>query len=254
METENRASSEYFVVDLKHVFDALRKRVWLIIIISLLTAGIGFSIASFAVAPQYQSEIMLYVNNRDVATGSVIFSSSQLAAAQSLVKTYVVILKDQSTLEQVIREAELPYTYKQLSGMIQAGAVNDTEIMRVRVTAGDPYEAAEIANTIARVLPERISSVIKQASMVPVGEALPQLNQVSPSATNYTIIGFMAGLVLVAGTLAVLAVLDNTVHDEDYVVTTYHYPLLAVVPDLTEERGNAYGYGANRDTGERRQK
>lgn len=40
----------------------------------------------------------------------------------------MVILKTRGTLEEVIKEANLPYDYEQLSGMIEAGAVNSTEV------------------------------------------------------------------------------------------------------------------------------
>ena len=40
----------------------------------------------------------------------------------------------------------------------------------------------------------------------------------------------------------VLALLDNTVHDEDYIIKTYNYPILAKVPDLLDSGAKKYGY------------
>jgi hypothetical protein len=39
-----------------------------------------------------------------------------------------------------------------------------------------------------------------------------------------------------------MALLDNTVHDEDYVIKTYDYPILAKVPDLLDSGTKKYGY------------
>ncbi len=252
MDNENRSSRDYFIVDFKHVFDALWKRVWLIVLTSLLTAAIGFSMAAFVVAPKYASDIMLYVNNRDISVGGLNISASDLNAAQSLVKTYIVILNNRTTLEAVIEQAQVPYTYEELADMIEATAVNNTEVMRVTVTSKDPYEAAKIANTIAEVFPLRISEIIEGSSMEVVDAGVPNLDKVSPGVAKYTVLGFMGGFVLIVAILTVAAIMDDTIHDEDYIVTNYQYPLLAVVPDLTDDRSGEYSYYAHSNHGKRR--
>ena len=35
---------------------------------------------------------------------------------------------------------------------------------------------------------------------------------------------------------------DNTIHDEDYILNTYNYPILAKIPDLLETPTKRYGY------------
>ena len=72
--TENK-NSEYYTIDLLHIFKTLWRRVWVIILVGLLGAVIGFSCASFVVTPQYSSSIMLYVNN-GVSVGGASFSIS----------------------------------------------------------------------------------------------------------------------------------------------------------------------------------
>ena len=85
---------------------------------------------------------------------------SDLNAAQSLVDTYAVILKSRGTLEEVIDKAQLPYTYEELSKMVETGAVDNTEIFSITVTSDDPQEATKIANTIVEVLPDRITEIM----------------------------------------------------------------------------------------------
>ena len=47
---------------------------------------------------------MMYVNNSSINVGSTQVDLSDLSAAQSLVETYIVILKTRGTLEQVIEQ------------------------------------------------------------------------------------------------------------------------------------------------------
>ena len=127
--------------------------------------------------------------------------------------------------------------------MISASPSNETEIMKVKVTAKDPYEASDIANTIAEVLPVRIAEIIDGASMEVVDSAIPVLEKIAPNITRYTAIGLVLGVLLSAAVIVIMAMMDDTIHDEDYVIKTYDYPILAKVPDLmstgTKKR---YGY------------
>ena len=216
MENQEKSMKEYYTIDVSHVLKSLWRRVWLIGSCGLLVAIIAFSIAAFAIAPTYSSYVKLYVNNSSFSLGNTSFSisSSELTAAQSLVRTYGDILISRSTLERVIEKADVNYTWKELSKMITYAPSNNTEIMRVTVTCEDPYEASKIANTIAEVLPVRISEIIEGASMEVVDTAIPDHEKVAPSITQYTAIGLVLGILISAIALFVLALTDDTIHDE----------------------------------------
>lgn len=242
---------DYYVVDLSHIVKVIWHRIWIIGIVSFLVAAIGFSIAAFVITPTYSSSIMLYVNNSSFNVGDLGFSisSSQLTAAQSLAKTYTVLLKNRTTLERVLDETGVQYTWEDLYDMIDSGPVNETEVMRITVTSKNPYEAEKIANGIAKVLPQRVAEIVEGASMEVVDSAVADTEKVAPSITMYTLVGFVLGAIISVIVLIVMALLDNTVHDEDYVIKTYNYPILAKVPDLLDAGTKKYGYYYKRQPG-----
>lgn len=240
-------SKEYYSIDLLHIIKMLWRRVWVIILAGILAASIGFSISSFVVAPKYSSSIMLYVNNSSFSLGNTSFSisSSEISAAQSLVKTYIVLLRNRTTLEKVIEKAGVSYTYRELDSFLQAESVNETEVFRIKVTTEDPYEAAKIANSIAEVLPGRVSEIIDGASMEIVDSAIPNLQKVSPSITRYTAVGLILGALIAVVFLTILALMDDTIHDEEYISQNYKYPVLAKIPDLLGGGSKEYKYKYN---------
>lgn len=237
-DNKNDKKKDYYVIDIWHVIRAVWHRAWIVVLSAVIAAIVGFSISAFAITPMYSSSVMMYVNNSSFALGNTSFSisSSELVAAQSLLKTYTVILNNRTTLEAVIDKAGVDYSYKELLEMIDATSVNDTEVLRVTVTCEDPYAAANIANCIAEVLPVRISEVIEGSSMKIVDSGVVNLQKVSPSITKYTAIGFILGAVLSVMVLAIIAMMDGTIHDEEYIIEIYNYPILAKVPDLTGDK------------------
>lgn len=240
----NSNAKDYYVIDLVHIVKSVLPRVWIIVICSFLSAAIAFSIAAFAITPTYSSSIMLYVNNSSFTVGDLGFSisSSEISAAQSLVKTYTVLLKNRTTLEKVIEETKVSYDWEELYKMIEAAPVNETEIMEVTVTSTDPNEAKKIANGIAKILPQRVSEIVEGSSMEVVDSAIAINKKVAPNITKFTAIGFIIGAFLSLAVLVVLALFDNTIHDEEYVLNNYGYPILAKIPDLVNTGTKKYSY------------
>lgn len=241
---DKNTNAEYYTVDVMHIVKSLWRRAWVIVLCGVLAAIIGFAVSAFAIAPTYSSYVKLYVNNSSFSLGSTNFSisSSELSAAQSLVRTYGEILGSRSTLERVIDKSGVNYTWKELYDMIDYSPSNNTEIMQVTVTCEDPYEASRIANTIAEVLPVRISEIIDGASMEVVDSAVPDLEKIAPSITQYTAVGLVLGMLVAVLILIVAALMDDTIHDEEYVLRTYDYPILGKVPNLLNTGGKSYGY------------
>ena len=244
MEKTEKMTNDYYVVDLSHIVKVVWRNVWVVAVVSILVAAMGFSLAAFLISPTYSSSIMLYVNNSSFNVGDLGFSitSSELTAAQSLAKTYTVLLKNRTTLERVIDETGVSYTWEDVYDMIDSTPVNETEVIQVTVTCEDPYEAELLANGIAVVLPQRIAEVIEGASMEVVDSAIVDTEKVAPSITMYTVVGFVVGMLLAVAVLIISALMDNTVHDEDYVIQTYNYPILAKVPNLLDGGSKKYGY------------
>ena len=237
-------SKQYYTIDLMHILKILWQKAWIIILAALLAAGIGFGVSAFVIKPTYSSTILLYVNNSSISLGStsLSISSSDITASQNLVKTYGEILDNRTTFERIIDKAEINYTTEELHDMIKSGSSNDTEIMYVTVTSNDPYEAAKIANVIAEVLPGRIAEIIENTSMEVVDSAVPNLQKVSPSITKYTAIGLILGVLVSVAVISVVAMMDDRIHDEDYIIDTYDYPILAKIPNLVVTDSDAkYG-------------
>lgn len=242
---QNKSNAkEYYVIDIAHIAKSVWRRLWMVVASGVMAAVIAFSIAAFAIKPTYSSSIMLYVNNSSFTVGDIGFSisSSEITAAQSLVKTYTVLLKNRTTLEKVIDTTGVNYTWEELYEMIEAEPVNETEIMQITVTATNPYEARDIANGIATVLPKRVSEIVEGSSMAVVDSAKADTEKIAPSQTKFTAIGFVLGVLVSLLVLVVLAMLDNTIHDEEFILNNFDYPILAKVPDLTNAGAKKYGY------------
>lgn len=241
MKTET-GQNEYMAIDLMRFAKALWHRAWAIVLAVLLFGSAGFYYAYTRITPLYQASALMYVNNSSISVGSTSVNLADLSTSQALVQTYSVILKTRLTLNEVIERAGLRYSYGQLSGMVSASPVNETEIFRITVTSPDPVEAELIANTIVEVLPKKIEEIMDGCSARAVDYAVVPTSKSSPSITRYVQRGMMVGFFLSCAVIILIELLDEQIRDEDYLTQTYGLPVLAGIPDLVASKGRA-GYG-----------
>ena len=249
---DNRhTSSEYFTIDLKHVCEYIRRRLVFAVLVGIIAAVVGFCVSSFMIPTMYSSSVKLYVNNSPTAGQNSGISSSEITAAKSLVRTYGNILDSRSTLELVKDQAGVKYSWSELSSMIDYSNADDTEIMLVTVTCPVAEDASAIADTITAVLPQRIADIIKGATMEIVDPVTSEVTVIAPGVAKYTVFGFVLGFVLCVFVFFVISALDDTIHDEEYVLRTYDCPILGKVPSLTSPSNKSYAY-YSRGTGNSR--
>lgn len=242
----NQNQNNVIEIDLLALAKAVWMRIWAVVLAALIGGGAILAYTVLCVSPTYKSDCLFYVNNNNISLGStsVTFSSSQLTAAQSLVSTYQVILKSRNTLNEVIEQADLNYSYAGLSGMISSTAVDDTEIFRVTVTSGSPTEAEYIANTIAKVLPDKIAEIVEGSSVRIVDYAVVPSSRSSPSYTKNTAIGLVLGAVVAVAFIVLRELFDSTVRNEQLLTTNFpDVPILATIPDMSFSGKGRYGYG-----------
>lgn len=249
MNERNFPKREEIEIDLGRVFRAVVSKIWLVAVVTVLSAVLAFVSTLLFITPKYEASAMFYVNNSSISVGSasVSLSSGDLTTSRNLVDSYIVILKTRETLKDVIDYTGANRTYSVLKKMISAQAVDSTEIFQVTVTSEDPQEAEQLANAIAYILPKRISTIIEGTSAKVVEAAVVPSHASSPSYTKNTFVGFLLGFLLSVGIIALREIFDTTICTEDDINQVCRYPVLASIPDMCSAgKGSAY-YGYGRD-------
>ena len=236
-------------IDLLKLLTVLWKRAW-IIVAAAITGGVLFFVYTFFfITPMYQSSALLYVNNNSLDIGSTKLSitSGDINASNSLIDTYIVILKSRTTLERVIEEAELPYSYEQLSKEVSGSSEGNTPVFKITVSDPDPKMAAFICNRIVEVMVDErsgISGIVEGSSVNVIDYAVIARSPSSPSYLKNTAIGMLIGFVISCGFIILRSLMDTTIREEEFLLEKYHdIPVLGTIPDLTDNStGGYYSY------------
>ena len=235
-------------IDLLELARALWRNVLAIALVAVLFGAAAFGYTAVRIPPTYKATASLYVNNSSFSVGQTSFSisSADLNTSNSLVSVYLYILKSRTTMEDVIKEAGLSYTPGRLSSMISSQAVSGTSAFEVTVTSSNPAEAELIANTIAKILPDRISEIVDGSSVRIVDYAVIPSQRSGPDLMKNTMMGILAGAVLCAAFVVVRFLMNDRsnvmIQSADDLRALYpDIMLLASIPDMrVSEKKNSY--------------
>lgn len=231
-------------IDLLYLAQLFLRNWFSILLCALLFGAIAFGYTYRFITPMYKSSTLLYINNSSFSLGSTSISLADLNSSKSLVDTYIVIMKARTTVNEVMRRANLKYSYEHLRDMLSASAVNGTQIMEVTVTGPDPEENTVIANTMAEVLPEIVYDITDGSAVRIVDYAVVPARRSSPNIQKNILVGLLAGIVIRCFFIVVADFRNDQIEDSNFLSDTYSHPVLAVIPDLrmrSAGKGN-YGY------------
>ncbi|RKV90044.1 MAG: capsular biosynthesis protein CpsC [Streptococcus sp.] len=218
-------------IDVFHLLKILWKRKFLIALVAIVTGVVTFAYSSFIVKPEYTSTTRIYVVNRNQGDKSGP-TNQDLQAGSYLVKDYREIILSQDVLEKVATDLKLDLSLKDFTKKVKVTVPVDTRIVSISVTDRAPEEASRIANSLREVAAQKIISVTRVSDVTTLEEARPATSPSSPNIRRNTMIGFLAGAVVMIVTVLLIELLDTRIKRPEDVEDVMQIALLGVVPNL----------------------
>lgn len=206
---------------------------WLIIatVSGMFVAGIY---THFLIQPVFSSTASVYVVNSMRVSDNI--TTGELTASQRLVKTYIVVLKSDTTMQQVSEKLEnIGYyiTPGQIRQMVTMGAINETEAFSITASSYDPELARAVVTAILEVLPSEIIRVVDAGAVRIIDNATYATEPYYPLSKNI-VIGAATGIMLAVACILLLAIFDTKVHGEEKLKEIFDIPVIGRVPSYDE--------------------
>ena len=218
-------------IDVFHLLKILWKRKLLIALVAFVTGIVAFAYSSFIVKPEFTSTTRIYVVHRNQGDKPGL-TNQDLQAGSYLVKDYREIILSQDVLEKVATDLKLELPPKGLASKIKVTVPVDTRIVSISVTDRAPEEASRIANSLREVAAQKIISVTRVSDVTTLEEARPATSPSSPNIRRNTMVGFLAGAVVMVVTVLLVELLDTRVKRPEDIEDVMQIALLGVVPNL----------------------
>ena len=220
-------------MDLRQIFQIIIKRLWIIILATIICTIASGIISYFVLDNTYEASATLIVSKTREDQSNLQYNDILLN--QKLVKTYSEVVKSNRVLEKVIDEMNLELSSSSLRNKIQVNSVSDTEIIRIAVDDINPIFAADLANAVAVVFIDEIGSIMKMDNVQFIDNAKVPKTPIKPRPMMNMGIAGLLGLMVSVFIIFLIEYLDNTIKDPKDIETVLELPVLGGIPAFNDK-------------------
>lgn len=223
-------------ISLKEIIDVIRKRLVMIISITMIAVIAAASMSYFYLTPKYQASTQVLVSQ--AATGaSILESANPFGSDSEYIETYNVILKSPYILDQVVDNLGLEESHRSLNRELSVTREGNSQVVTIQIEDTDPAMAVEKANATADVFRREIVDLlnINNIHILSPAEVTDSLNPVSPNPELNMAIAMVVGLMAGVGLAFLREFMDNTVRTEQDVEALLGLPVLGSITIMDQE-------------------
>lgn len=204
-------------ISVKEVVGLAKKYFLGAVIMMILGAAVSIIGMNMFVAPKYQSESQLLVNQQNQQNDKAM-NYSEIQSNVYLINTYKDIITGQQLLSEVSERIGGAYSVGQIRGSINVSQSNNSQVFSVKVTLDNPENAQTVLSEIIRLFEQKLPQIFQTNvnSIYVVQPATLNATPVSPKLTTFAAIGLVVGLLLVVGYAFLNEVTDNTVKNDEF--------------------------------------
>ncbi|PLT31776.1 YveK family protein [Peribacillus deserti] len=223
-------------ISLKELFGVIRKRMGLIVLITLAAVLVSALISYFVLTPVYQASTQLLVNQKE--SKQTVYNPNEIQTNLQLVNTYNEIIKSPVILDKVREELDLSISTGVLTSKITVSNANESQVLNLSVQDTDPYQAADIANKTAEVFQRDIKSIMNVDNVTILSKATvgDKVSPIKPKPLLNIAIALVIGLMAGVGLAFLFEYLDNTIKNEQDIETLLDLPVLGSIANIEEPK------------------
>ena len=232
-------NSREIEIDLLDLLRWLKKKIWIIVAVCLLSAFAGALYTAIFMEDEYTASTRIYVLNRSSETT---ISASDYSVSNYLVNDYAVLITGDNVTSEVVNQLNLDMTSSEMQDKISVSAIDSTRVLQIEVVDTDAQRAAAIANCVREIASRQIKQIMDVDAVNLVYQATVPQSKSGPSLTKNTVLTTLVGGILVIGVLTVIYVVDDSIRTEEDVERYLGLNVLGVIPEtdtLSRQRPGA---------------
>ena len=223
-------------ISLQEITKIIRKRLFLIISLTIISVGITAGISYYVLTPIYQAQTQILVNQK--SNSDEAYSWERTEIDLQLINTYNVIITSNAILSKVIEKLEMNVTPEQLKNQITVSSENNSKVVTIHVEDPNPRQAVEISNTVAEVFKEEIPTLmsVDNINILSVATLDENPSPVKPNKMLNMAIAAVVGLMVGIGVTFLMEMLDTTIKNEKDIEEILALPVMGLVGSIVPEK------------------
>lgn len=221
-------------LDLREIFEIIKKRIWIILVITFITTGVSGVISFFVIDPTYQADTSIIIGKAPDGSDDKI-QYNDVMMYQKLAKTYGEIAKSRLVAEKTISRLGQAITTEELMKKVTVSPQADTQIMVISAKDKSPQAAADTVNALAETFIDEAMRIYPTGNVQIMDSAPVPDRPVSPNKKLNVAIAFFLGIMVSLGIIFIIEYMDNTIKTQEDIEKHLELPVIGIIPRNQEQ-------------------
>lgn len=208
------------------ILDAIKKRIKLILIITIGLTLISVILSYHGVETMYKASTSILVGND---TGQKI-TASDVSMYQNLSKTYIQIARSRRVAETTSKNFKDGTTTADILSSVVVTDLAGTQVIIVSAQCENAESAADRANIFAETFIDETQRLLSSGSAQIIDKAMVPYGPIYKSKTKNIVMAFLIGLFASIGMALFLECINNTVKTVKDIENHIDSPIIGVIP------------------------
>ena len=220
------------VIRLDELLEALKKRWFMIVSITLIATLISAALSFFVIKPKYEASTKVFIGKDEGENQA--YNQNDVLMYQKLMKTYSEAIKTKDLVSRSLRGTNLSLDPKDVLQNLSVVPVTDTQILQIKYKSNNPQEAKLVIKELTDEFIKTSKELVPNGNIKIIEEVQLPEKPISPNKKMNIAIAFLLGLMVSVGLAFLLEFLDNTFKSKEQLERELDIPVIGVIPKIKE--------------------
>lgn len=211
-------------LDLRQLLNIIRQHILILMIMTILGAAAGYSVARFMITPTYSVATSMLVNRSTDNNTQTAGNLYDQQADVQVINTYKNLVISSNVMSEVSEKLKRPKTssetkynlsVEKLKNMVTVSNEQSSQVFSINVTGSDPKEIPLIANTVADTFKSKIGGFMKINNVSIIDFAKQPGKPIGPNKKLFTFVGVVISIFMTSLFLLIKEISDTAVKSSD---------------------------------------
>ena len=218
------------LISISEILRSFKKRLWIIILITLITTIFGFS-RTRGLVPSYSGYMKVLISTSEKEMDY--YSPEQIEYYSNFSNIFLEIIRAGDYLKKPLKKNDVKTSYEVVKNGIGIAPGANVPIFTISYSGGNKDDIEKIINTIYHCLMDELKEVQPNVKSKVVSDI--NVNTIYPNKKKFIVLGFAVGLIFSSGIVMVLIYLDGSVKNRKQLEKITGLPILGMIPKHERE-------------------
>lgn len=213
-------------LNVEELIYAIKKRLKLIVIVTLGFTLVGFFIANYRMQTRYRATAKIFAGKSEEA--EAVYSANELSDYKDLLDAYVDIVRNEDFLNATLSSYGIGKSGAAVMGGLSFTQLSSAPILQISYVSTNQAEAMAIVNAISNEFGTGVQSLILNSHIRVVEDT--KCITILPNKTRAIAVSFAVGLIVALGIVFILDYLDKTIYRKKELEEILDIPIIGEIP------------------------